>query len=168
MGRLLYDESRIARGVEIRSYRRALLATVSVVFGLLCTWILYFLLTYGRRDLFFLAVVPVIAILGYFFVAAMAYGAYENKCMKVYERGILIERTSPLKDWFWPFTEIEKIEFIPARREDVKGVVWLTFKKGSEAKGWRSRRIGLESVDKVADYHAFARALEGRVPLGNL
>ncbi len=165
-GRLLYDESKITRGIEIHGRRRRNLAAQAAVYFLVASVLAYVYTNYhGSRPLLDAA-----GIIGIVFAIVagvyLTYLAINLGYEKVYEEGVLSTRVFTSGVTFWPFSSLEKISLIAIDNE--RAYVALFLKQGSKRRLIRSRETFLALKDRIADYEAFVNALEGRVPLENL
>jgi len=165
-GRLLYDESKIPRGIEIHGRHRRNLAAQAAVYFLVASVLAYVAINYHTSR----PLLDAAGIIGIVFAIVagvyLTYLAVNLGYEKVYEEGLVSTRALTSGVTFWPFSSLEKIALIAI--DDERAYVALFLKHGSKRRLTRSRETFLALKDRIADYEAFLKAIKGRVVLENV
>jgi len=164
-GRLLYDETILPKGRELRKQRVLNASAASIGFFLASAGFGYVAYQYGSNlptlvDEMILAVVFSSLIGTYFLYSALTAGY-----LRVYERGIVIIRPHA-RAIIWPFASIEKISLVSSRRG--RETILIKLKKEASKPPFKSRNLVLEDKERIADYGEFLAALRGRVNLDSM
>ncbi len=170
LGRLLYDESQMPRGIRLRQKTKRIhnafaffSFSVALVYTVLFATL--FASMIGRNTA--LDIYMGLPMIGFY-----ALGFYSShRAVNVghhgiYERGFVIIVPETSKVVFWPFDTIEKVILITLRKEKPGAVI--VFKKEFWGRRIRSRHVVYKPWQDFADFDSFVSALEGRVPLDRI